>query len=198
MKKLFVVSFLVLVAVMAFWTREARGQRGGGCPTSAELFPKEAYEEAGWTSLQINNSGKIKVEVTYVSSRFFKNLQAMKDRSEGGRFATLEKYQNEGKSLLFAVGLTTMSLNLSDYRMEKISFLRDERGREYPAAGWEEGRSAMPSMPYHHRAGFLIFPKVDAAGNPIISDESKSIEIVIKDLAGVEERTFRWNLSPAE
>jgi hypothetical protein len=32
----------------------------------------------------------------------------------------------------------------------------------------------------------LTFPKV--------SPEAKRLEIVIKDVAGVKERTFRWNL----
>ena len=38
----------------------------------------------------------------------------------------------------------------------------------------------------HHRELTLIFPKV--------APEAKRLEIVIKDVAGVKERGFRWNL----
>jgi len=200
-KKLSLVSFLVLVAVMSFWSGEARGQMGRACPTSAELFPKEAYKEAGQAYLQTDKSGKAKVEVTYVSPRFLETLRAMKDKIEPARLATLEKYGKGGKNILFAVGITTRmdsqmcpTLSLSNYRMKKISFLRDDRGRKYPAVGWKEGLSAMPSMANHHRVGILIFSGVDDRGNPVISDKTKFVEVVIKGLAGAKERTFRWNL----
>jgi len=201
-KKLSLVSFLVLIAIIFFRPGEAGGQMSTtACPTSAKLFPKEAYKEAGQDYLQTDKSGRVKVEITYVSPRFLETLRAMKGKVESARLATLEKYWNGGKNILFAVGMTTRmgsqicpTFSLSNYRMKKISFLRDDRGREYHAVGWKEGLSGMPSMPNHHRVGILVFSGVDARGNPVISDKAKFVEVVIKGLEGAKERTFRWNL----
>ncbi|NOX97150.1 MAG: hypothetical protein GXO98_03635 [Nitrospirae bacterium] len=201
MKKLFLVGFLALVSVLAFWPGQARGQMGKACPTNMELFPNDAYKEAGQVYFQTDESGKARVEVTYVSPRFFETLKAMKDEIDPARLAMLEKYWDGGKNILFVVGLTTHvgsqvcpTLNLSKYRMKKISFLRDAWGKEYKAVGWKEGLSDMPSMPNHHRVGILIFSGDDARGNPVISNKAKFMELVIKGLAGAKKRTFKWNL----
>jgi len=39
----------------------------------------------------------------------------------------------------------------------------------------------------HHRQAVLRFGKV--------APDVKTIELIIKDVAGVKERTFRWNLT---
>lgn len=64
-----------------------------------------------------------------------------------------------------------------DYNDEfnKISYLRDAGGRTYQPISYEgEGG--------HHASGVLRFPKI----------ESKRFELVIQDIAGVEERVFKW------
>jgi hypothetical protein len=38
----------------------------------------------------------------------------------------------------------------------------------------------------HHREATVVFPT--------FSPEAKRVELVIKDIAGVKERTFRWDL----
>lgn len=45
----------------------------------------------------------------------------------------------------------------------------------------------------HHVAGTLIFPRVNAAGKPIL-DGANGITVVIRNLAGVPERKFIWDL----
>lgn len=55
------------------------------------------------------------------------------------------------------------------------SYLRDSSGKTYQPLSYEgEGG--------HHASGTLRFPKI----------ESKSFELVIKDVAGVNERVFKW------
>ncbi len=55
------------------------------------------------------------------------------------------------------------------------SFLRDSSGKTYQAISYEgEGG--------HHASGTLRFPKI----------ESKRFELVIRDVAGVKERVFKW------
>ena len=55
------------------------------------------------------------------------------------------------------------------------SYLRDSSGKTYQPLSYEgEGG--------HHASGTLRFPKI----------ESKRFELVIKDVAGVNERVFKW------
>jgi hypothetical protein len=85
-----------------------------------------------------------------------------------------------GASVDFEVAFNTHSVEL-DFDPATISLLRDDEGREYPALAWE---GSPPNG--HHRSGTLRFKVPDYATN--------FIEVVIKDVAGVPERVFRWDL----
>lgn len=80
----------------------------------------------------------------------------------------------------FEVVLDTHSVNLDGYDLENLSLLRDEAGRSYPPTGVKNKGSG------HHREITLVFPKP--------SSEAKRLELVIKDIAGIKERSFRWEL----
>jgi hypothetical protein len=80
----------------------------------------------------------------------------------------------------FQVVLDTHSVALDGYDLKAISLLRDDTGKTYLPNAVENKGSG------HHREVILTFPKV--------SPEAKRLEIVIKDVAGVKERTFHWNL----
>ncbi len=68
----------------------------------------------------------------------------------------------------------TAHMNYNDDFMNN-SYLRDSSGKTYLPLSYEgEGG--------HHANGILRFPKI----------ESKSFELVIKDVAGVNERVFKW------
>lgn len=95
----------------------------------------------------------------------------------------------EKKELNFEVYLDTHSVNLLAYQLDKISFLRDEEGDEYPAISWES-----LSESSHHRSGILKFSNLDKKGNFIINEGAKAIVLVIKGLAGIEERVFHWDI----
>jgi hypothetical protein len=80
----------------------------------------------------------------------------------------------------FQVVLDTHSVPLDGYDLKILSLLRDDIGKTYLPNAVENKGSG------HHREVILTFPKV--------SSEAKRLEIVIKNVAGVKERTFRWNL----
>lgn len=84
-----------------------------------------------------------------------------------------------GKPMTFDIALNTHSVDLSN-DITKTTFLRDDSGREYPPIAWDgSGRGG------HHRAGTLTFAA--------FTSKPRFIELVIKGLAGVPERAFRWN-----
>jgi len=87
---------------------------------------------------------------------------------------------NVRNEVRFQVALDTHSVNLDSYDLKTITVLRDDIGTVYLPTGVENKGSG------HHRQVMVTFPKV--------STEAKRLELVIKDIAGVKERTFRWDL----
>jgi hypothetical protein len=78
----------------------------------------------------------------------------------------------------FSVALDTHSVNLDVYDLKANSILRDDTGMVLQPTGLENKGSG------HHRQIILTFPRP--------SMDRKWLELVIKDIAGQKERTFRW------
>lgn len=81
----------------------------------------------------------------------------------------------------FQVRMDTHSVNLDAYDLKALCLLRDEAGKVYQATDVENRGGG------HHRTVILYFPEVPAS--------SRSLELIIKGVAGIEERSFRWELS---
>ena len=80
----------------------------------------------------------------------------------------------------FQVVLDTHSVNLDAYDFKNIAVMRDDAGKSYvPIAAEDKGSG-------HHREAIVSFPE--------ISPETKRIELIIKNVAGIKERTFVWKL----
>lgn len=80
----------------------------------------------------------------------------------------------------FQVVLDTHSVNLDAYDLKTIAVLRDDTGKTYvPTAIENKGGG-------HHREAVVTFAK--------LAPGVKWIELIIRDVAGVKERTFLWNL----
>ncbi|MBI2086128.1 hypothetical protein HYT74_02185 [Candidatus Daviesbacteria bacterium] len=80
----------------------------------------------------------------------------------------------------FDITLNTHSEELSE-DLVAVSELVDDQGKSYKPVSWE---GSPPGG--HHRNGVLKF-------NPI-SPKPKSLELKIKNVAGVVERSFKWDL----
>lgn len=106
-------------------------------------------------------------------------------RSDEGRVVVEvrpTKLDAENSVWEFNVALNTHSVAL-DQDMAEVSVLRDDRGEEHPAVAWEGDPPGG-----HHRQGVLRFAA--------LSEPSGSFEIVIRDVANVPERVFRWEGEP--
>ena len=79
----------------------------------------------------------------------------------------------------FDVVFDTHSVDLNQ-DLVQIAVLVDDRGSEYKPTVWEG-----PGPGGHHREGVLVFEAI----SPVPS----SIEVKIKDVGGVPERSFKWN-----
>lgn len=86
-----------------------------------------------------------------------------------------------GQPMAFEILMNTHSVDLSD-DMTQIVILRDDQGKEYQPIAWEGQEPGG-----HHRGGIIKFAA--SASKP------KYVELVIKGLAKVPERIFRWDLT---
>lgn len=107
--------------------------------------------------------------------------------SDDGPVAVAATYLNPlGKSddnqQSFEVTLDTHSVNLSQYRLEELSTLRVEGGGEMSASGWKK-----PGGGGHHISGIVTFDIPDPVAG-------SNIELIVRDVGGVKERVFKWQL----
>lgn len=86
------------------------------------------------------------------------------------------KYAADGQTV-FLVSMNTHSVDLTGYDLVKLSELL-AAGRTLTPTRW-----VSTSNDSHHRAGALVFPKVD---------RRVPLELRIKTIAGVAVRAFRW------
>lgn len=82
-------------------------------------------------------------------------------------------------ALAFEVVLDAHSVNLDGYRFEEIVRLRDGRGGELTPTSVEGAKGSG-----HHREATVLFTWPDP--------KPASLELVVKGVAGVPERVFRW------
>ncbi len=85
-----------------------------------------------------------------------------------------------GAPLEFDIAMNTHSVDLSNDMLTAV-VLRDDAGKEYAPTGWDG-----PSSGGHHRSGKIKFAA--------LTTNTKSISLIVKNIAGVPERTFKWNL----
>lgn len=98
----------------------------------------------------------------------------------GGVTVTATFLKEQADSTVIKLALDTHSVNLDDYTLDALATLRDDSGKIYPVVAVEQASGGG-----HHRQAVLRFGKV----NP----EAKMIELIVKDVAGVKERTFHWS-----
>lgn len=109
--------------------------------------------------------------------------------SEGGRVTVAVSWdgqapkQGDQFTLAFQVAMDTHFVDLDAYDLAKLAILRNDRGETVQAASWEAPRGG------HHRKGVLTFavPITFTAG-------ARFLELMVRDVAGVAARQFRWEL----
>lgn len=94
-----------------------------------------------------------------------------------------------GDGFAFYTTINTHSVDLSQYQLDKLSYLVDSSGNKYTPSGWVESEGSGG----HHRKGVLVFSELNDNGSGILSND-KYFEIIIKDVDGIPKRTFRWDL----
>lgn len=127
--------------------------------------------------------GLILVGFVMFGDSFGEETPGLTRSHSGGGVRVEATYLNpqDTEAARFQVRMNTHSINLDDYDLKALSLLRDETGRVYRATSVENRGSG------HHRTVILNFSEVPAG--------IKNLELIIKSVAGIEERSFLWERS---
>lgn len=106
-------------------------------------------------------------------------LETLTDNS-GGLTVTVTPQMIDNGEAVFSVALDTHQGDLG-FHVEDVTVLIDDKGNEYTASSWE---GSPPGG--HHRNGELIFTG--------INKDATKLTLVVKNLYGVPERVFEWDL----
>jgi len=143
----------------------------GGDPVAATETP-QPFPAASPLTLVDAGQGDVTIRVTWVT----RGLLAFPEMERAGSL-DLSRY------LAFYVRLDTESVELSKYDLGRISVLRDLGGGEYQPEAW------LPwGLASSHQEGLLLFRKVELGG--------QGVELVIRGIGGVTERSYRWSEPP--
>jgi hypothetical protein len=114
---------------------------------------------------------------------------ALTQTNAGGQVTVKATWQGPIAGPIFDVVLDTHAIDLDGYDLTRLAMLRIDGAREIQSIGWDAPKGG------HHRAGTLTFPAKAADGSALIAPDTRMIELVIRDIAGVPERVFRWTPS---
>ncbi|MBI2872552.1 MAG: hypothetical protein HYY00_05090 [Chloroflexi bacterium] len=155
----------VVLFLLAGMASAACARQGAAVP-SATQTPGQALARS--LTLVDEGGGGVTVEATWVTEG---HLQEMpQTRLEG---YPLERYA------LVHVKLDTHSGDLAGYDMARVAALSVGGGPPVQATLWVGLEDSG-----HHREGALVFPEPGSEGG--------QVEMVLREIAGVPERAFRW------
>jgi hypothetical protein len=109
--------------------------------------------------------------------------------NEGGQVTIKATWQGPSTGPVFEIVMDTHAVDLDGYDLKQLAVLRIDGAREAQPISWEAPKGG------HHREGSLTFPTTAADGRPLIGSDTRTVELIIRDVAGVTERVFRWTPS---
>lgn len=107
-------------------------------------------------------------------------------RVEGGNVTVAVTWGGSSADPIFDITLDTHSVDLDRIDLSQLAVLRVD-GLEVQPVSWDAPKGS------HHRAGTLTFPATAPDGDALIHLGTTTVELVIRDVAGVPERVFQWN-----
>lgn len=142
------------------------------------LGPGTAVGQTALQATRTDSQAGVTIKAVYATVAYFK---------ANPRDALAGKVDPE-RNIVFVITLDTHSGDLSGYDFVKNVILRNDRGQQVGPIRW-----VATSDGSHHRSGGLLFPKADPSGRTV-EEQAKALELVVRGLGGVAERTLRWTL----
>lgn len=113
---------------------------------------------------------------------------AMTRTNEGSQITIQVTWQGKQAGPIFTVEMDTHAVDLDGYDLRQLAVLRTNQGQEVKPRVWNAPAGG------HHRTGTLSFPATLADGTPVIGSDTRTIELVIRNVGDVAERNFTWTL----
>lgn len=105
--------------------------------------------------------------------------------SQGGGVTVAATWDRASGGTAFKIAMDTHSVDLDGYDLSQLATLRTDQGVAVAPSAWSAEKGG------HHRSGTLTFPAT-IDGKPVIAPGTGWVELVVRNVAGVPERTFRW------
>jgi len=102
---------------------------------------------------------------------------------DGGQVSVAVTWKGSEAGVVFQVAMDTHNVDLDSLDLARLATLKTPAGEPSPTS-WDAPKGG------HHRAGILTFAATTADGRPTIG--AGPIELLIRDVAGVSERSFQW------
>jgi hypothetical protein len=107
-------------------------------------------------------------------------------QNDDGDVTVTVDWENPDDGFVFTIGMDTHSVDLDGYDLSELAILiLDDQLEVYPDL-WDAPRGG------HHRSGSLQFSDTAADGTIVDLGRVRSVELVVQDVAGVPERSFKW------
>ena len=111
--------------------------------------------------------------------------------SQGGLIVEIQfKELTEKGELAFAVRMNDHVSGINQYALDNLSTLANDQGTQVQATRWQS-----ITLSTQRVSGTLYFPAKDESGKSLLAHGVRSVTLRIKDMAGISERIFQWNLS---
>lgn len=105
--------------------------------------------------------------------------------SEAGQVTIKATWQETSPAPAFQIVMDTHAVDLDGYDLTTLALMRTADGKTVQPTSWNAPQGG------HHRTGTLIFPAT-IDGSAVIGPDTRSIELIIRHVGGVPERTLTW------
>jgi len=107
--------------------------------------------------------------------------------NDGGQVTVEVTWKGTSAGPVFDVTMNTHAVDLDSYDLRQLASLRVDGGPDIKPVDWTAPKGG------HHREGNLAFPAQAADGSLLIGPTTQTIALVVRNVAGVAERSFAWN-----
>ena len=114
------------------------------------------------------------------------SADAVTQTNEGGQVTIAVTWERGQSAPVFKVAMDTHSVDLDSVDLSQVAVLRTDQGVEVSPTGWDAPKGG------HHRSGTLTFPTTAPSGGVVLGDDTRSVELIIRGVAGIPERAFSW------
>jgi hypothetical protein len=108
--------------------------------------------------------------------------------NEGNQVTITATWAGMNAGPVFDIAMDTHAVDLDGYNLRQLAVLRVDDGATIEPTSWDAPKGG------HHRKGTLTFPSATAEGRAVLGSQARTVELIIRDVAGVPVRSFRWIL----